>query len=364
MVQRPSGRAVALNSAALNEAVTLARELVANGLVPGIGMLAEWRGRTILEAYVGVESAGHLDLPVSEATIWPVASVTKPVSAAAIMRLVERGELMLETPVQAICPEFEGEGKERVRLWHLLTHTSGLPGTLTARGPFAPPLRFTPGEQFNYSDNGYTIAGIMAERVAGLRFGDIVQREVLTPLGMRDASMFPPEDWWPRVAAISGDSTEGRETAAMFNSAEYRRRGAPAGGLFTTVRGIVPFLQAFFRQGVAQGRPWLRRETVAAMTRPQISGVPGRVGVLYEWPAVDWGLGWDVKGGKRPHWTGTLASDQTVSHEGYAGTLVWADPTRELLCVIFTNHTFADHWNLRPSKLGIISDAIVQAVDG
>lgn len=364
MVQRPGRRAASLNSAALGEAVTLAQELVATGVTPGIGLLAEWRGRTIVEAYFGQEAAGQLDLPVTESTIWPLASVTKPVSAAAIMRLVERGELLLETFVQSICPEFEGEGKERVRLWHLLTHTSGLPGTLTARGPFAPPLRYAPGEQFNYSDNGFTIAGIMAERVTGLRFGDIVQREVLTPLGMLDASMFPPEDWWPRIAAVIGDSAEGRETAEMFNSAEYRRRGAPAGGLFATVRGIVPFLRAFLQQGVAQGRPWLRRETVAAMMRPQVSGIPGRVGVLYEWPAVEWGLGWDVKGSKTPHWSGTLTSPQTISHEGYAGTLVWADPTRELLCVIFTNHTFADHWNLKPSKLGIVSDAIVRATGG
>jgi CubicO group peptidase (beta-lactamase class C family) len=204
----------------------------------------------------------------------------------------------------------------------------------------------------------------MAERAAGLRFGEIVQREVLDPLGMRDASMYPPEEWWPRIAQNTGDSTEGRETAAMFNSAEYRRRGAPAGGLFTTVRGIVPFLRAFLQQGMANGRPWLRRETVAMMMRPQVSGIPGRVGALYQWSAVEWGIGWDVKGAKRPHWSGSLTSDQTISHEGFAGTLVWVDPTRELLAVLFTNHTFADHWNLRPSRLGLISDEIVRATGG
>ena len=57
---------------------------------------------------------------------------------------------------------------------------------------------------------------------------------------------------------------------------------------------------------------------------------------------MEWGIGWDVKGPKRPHWTGELSSDQTISHEGFSGTLVWVDPTRELLAVLFTNHTLAD----------------------
>ncbi|MCX6021715.1 MAG: serine hydrolase [Chloroflexi bacterium] len=346
----------------LYEATVLAQELVASGTVPGVGIVAELAGHAILECYFGQEEAGSPDRPVTDATIWPTASVTKPLSAAAIMRLVERGELMLETPVQSLCPEFEGEGKERVRLFHLLTHTSGLPGTITARGPFAPPLRFSPGERFNYSDNGYAVAGAMAERVTGLRFGEIVQREVLDPLGMTQASMFPPDEWLQHTAAVTGHSAEGQRLARLFNSADYRRQGAAQGGLFSTVRGLTPFLRAFLNGGAVRGETWLRRETVAAMTRPQVSGVPGGVGVLFHWDDVTWGIGWDVKGGKAPHWSGTLTSERTISHQGFSGTLVWADPTRDLLCVLFTNRTFADPWNHHGERLTPICDAIVRSV--
>ena len=133
---------------------------------------------TVFERFAGQAAPG---LPAGPSVLWPLASVTKLFTAAVVMRLVELGELTVNTPVWQVLPAFTGEGREDVRVRHLITHTSGLPyespemgGRLAAHTStdalideaYATPLLFAPGSRFQYSDYAYGLAGRVAARLA------------------------------------------------------------------------------------------------------------------------------------------------------------------------------------------------------
>ena len=102
----------------------------------------------------------------------------------------------------------------------------------------------------------------------------------------------------------------------------------------------------------------------AEMTTDQTGGVPGGVhsaGLV--WKQGAWGLGWEVAADKPNHWTGSLRSPQTFCHWGQAGTLVWADPTRDLAFAVFANRSVHRPWPLRPPRWHDLSDAIVDTAD-
>ena len=101
----------------------LIERYLAQGDFAGVAVLAARHGELMVEHYAGQAAPG---LPVARETLWPIASISKVYTAAAIMRLVELGELTLNTPVTMLLPEFRGQGREDVRLRHLLTHSAGM----------------------------------------------------------------------------------------------------------------------------------------------------------------------------------------------------------------------------------------------
>jgi len=360
-------------------------EWVAENVVRGASAAVWHRGEIVATRVAGL---ARDDVPVSEGTLFALASVSKPITAAAVMIAVDAGDLSLDTPVASIVPEF-GEVddplgsdvlfqlealRERVTVRHLLCHTSGLPeniGVKRIRMRDQPtlqqltdamcglPLQSAPGETLRYSNAGFGIAARVIERATGTPFHAYAQRRLLEPAGLVEIALRPDSSWDDRLAHTDDAASIGTPFE-RYNSAWWRNLGIPWGGFFGTPSALVRFAASFFPN---QESP-LSAETRAEMIVDQTGGAPGGVGSLgVHWERGAWGLGWEVVSDKRNHWTGSLRSSQTFCHWGQSGTLVWADPERELALAVFGNRAVQRPWPLTPPRWAGLSDALASAAD-
>lgn len=354
----------------------------------GVGAAVWHGGGIVAERYVGEARPG---LPVGPDTVFPLASVTKPVTAATVLALVEAGLVSLDEPVGRLVPEFRagpgsaGEGAplsdpelERFRptitARQLLSHTAGLPEDLGPREsryaeqpPLAAmvdamcraPLGFPPGSELRYSNVGYGVLSRLVERVAERPFWEVARSRVLDPLALSDTVAQPRPDVAARTALLA--DTAGAGTAfEPYNSPYWRDLAIPWGGLYGTPRDLARFAAAF----LPTGTPLLSPAGSHLMTTDQAGGVPGGVeSMKVRWDQARWGLGWEVKGEKRRHWTGELTSPATFCHFGQAGTLLWADPVRDLALAVFANRSVARMWGFILPRWARLSNAVVAAVE-
>lgn len=191
--------------------------------------------------------------------------------------------------------------------------------------------------------------------------------------------MKPPAEWSERIAWVEGTGQEGTDYE-MANSAYYRSLGIPWGGLFSTPRDLARFVDLFLPSAAGTGRLGLPEgqrprvvspATARAMTTVQVAPPEVSPDIAPELrdsganadpqPAVEWGLGWEVKGGKRGHRSGELTSPSTYGHAGATGTMVWADPQTEIVCVLLTNQTLVSGWTSRRARQALFSNAVAAA---
>jgi CubicO group peptidase (beta-lactamase class C family) len=355
---------------------------VEEGVVRGAAA-AIWQDGDIVETRVAGEAAPGI--PVRDDTLFALASVSKPVTAAAVMAGVDAGDLTLETPLAALVPEF-GEVddplgddvlpqlealRDRITIRHLLSHTSGLPenvGVSRVRMRDLPsleaivdamcgvPLVSEPGSELRYSNVGFGLVARALERATGTPFLQYVREKILVPTGIEGIAIQPGPDLADRIALVDDPSNAGTP-AERYNSPYWRNLAIPWGGYFGTPSGIARFAATFLP---GQASP-LSADSRHEMTIDQTGGVPGGVhsaGIL--WRQGAWGLGWEVANGKAKHWTGSLRSPQTFCHWGQAGTLLWADPERSLVLAVFANRSVHRPWPLRPPRWHDLSDAVVE----
>jgi CubicO group peptidase (beta-lactamase class C family) len=213
------------------------------------------------------------------------ASVTKPVTALACLVAAEEGTLDLDEPA--------GPPGSTVR--HLLAHASGLP--FEAGPPIA-----KPGQRRIYSNAGFDELGRVLEARAEMPFAEYLARAVLEPLGMRSADL----------------------------------RGRPGAGLHGSLEDLVSFGEELLTPTL------IAPETLAEATSVQFPGLAGVIPDLGRFDPNDWGLGFELKDGKEPHFSGTRASSRTFGHWGGSGTFLWVDPERELALGCLTDLEFGD----------------------
>lgn len=291
----------------------------------------------------GTSRATHPD------TIFLVASLTKPLTAAAICLLVDRGQVLLDDPLSDYIPTFVGGERQALRLRHLLTHTSGLPDMLAenvalrvAHAPLSEfvdrtcttPLLFLPGTDCRYQSMGILLAAAVVERVTGVSLPQFLASEFFQPLGMRDSCLglgLLDQGRTARVILQPDDA----QTSWNWNSAYWRGLGAPWGGLHTTARDYARFLQFMLAGGLWQGQPILSAAMVRCMLGNQLAGMAGVPGQVKLEQA--WGLGWRLNQPAGTHGLPEIASARTFGHGGATGTTAWADPDSGLACVTLTN---------------------------
>jgi CubicO group peptidase (beta-lactamase class C family) len=351
----------------LDNAWEIAQGWVADGVVPGVAIAVARAGELVGEFYAGKQSAGA-GRPVGESTLYSIASITKPFTAATLMRLVDRGVIGLDESVRRTVPAFSGANKRQITLRDLLCHLAGLPKDdsdearlWAAQADFATIVEsaanLTPihprGERVSYSNAGYWLVGAAIASVTGSAFPDVLRTEVLEPLGLADTFITPPESAADRMARRYGRQK-------IMNAPYGRGLGSPSSGIFATARDLVRFASVFLAGDVGpDGYQWLSRASVKLMTTDQTGGLPGGIEGIREWPVCAWGLGWEVKGEKIGHWTGDLTSPATFAHPGQSGTLLWADPASGIAVALLANRDLSTGWWLAPAHWARINNAIV-----
>lgn len=360
-------------------------EWVKEGVVRGASIAVEHHGDLVATHQAGEARPG---VPVTEETLFALASVSKPFTAAAVLRVIEEGLFGLDDEVASILPEFAHPDdpfaedanpileaqRDHVTLRQLLSHTSGLPenaGVKRIRMVNLPsleeqvdimlqvPLASAPGEVLRYSNLGPAIAARAAERATGTPFHTLLQHTVLDAMELTDVVLTPDVSLDDRTAIVQDPSNEGTP-AESYNSPYWRETGITWGGYFGTSADVLRFATSFL-----PGRESaLGDESIRAMTTDQVHGLEGGVESMGAiWHPGFWGAGWEVKGTKRRHWTGDTSAPSTWCHWGQSGTLVWVDPTRELGVAVFANRTVRTPWPLRPPRWAQLSDALIDVAD-
>jgi CubicO group peptidase (beta-lactamase class C family) len=264
-------------------------ELNAGALIPGVALGVLHEGRELVMGH-GVTNAEH-PLPVDGRTLFQIASLTKPFTATALVRLVDQGRLALDAPVVTVLPGFRlaaPEWTERVRVEHLLTHAGGWLGdhffmtppsrpTLEALvDEFASaPQLFEPGALWSYNNAGFSVAGRIVEVVTGLPFPKALRELVLAPLGLSHTFLRADEVVTHRVAAPHVVGPRGPVVlrgGGWQPGWELQPFDAPAGGLVSCVGDLLAWARFQLGDGrAADGTRVLRPETLARMhaeTRP------------------------------------------------------------------------------------------------
>ncbi len=216
--------------------------------------------------------------------VYRLASVTKLLTAYAVLLAVEEGALGLDDPA----------GLEGSTVRHLLAHASGMDFSERVR-------RAAPGARRIYSNAGYEVLAETLHERSGITFGDYLREAVLEPLGM---------------------------TATTFD-------GSAAAGASSTVTDMVRFAAEVQRPAL------LHPQTLAQATAVVFPGLDGVLPGFGRQTNNDWGLGFEIRDGKTPHWTGERSAPTTFGHFGQAGTFLWVDPEAEVACVTLTDRNFS-----------------------
>ena len=272
--------------------------------------------------------------------VFLLASITKPMTAAGLMILVDRGELELSNPVMRFIPAFSEGDRKLITIKHLLTHTSGLPDQLPenadlrkSHAPMAEfvrravrtPLLFKPGARYKYQSMGILLAAEVAQRITKEPFRDFLDRELFGPLEMKRSALglgrFKlSETVRCQTESAAPESGSGSPEARDWdwNSPYWRNFGAPWGGAHASAPDVARFLESFLHP---DGKV-LREATARSMIRNHNRGLD-----------TPRGLGFSI-GSKS---FGKRCSERTFGHGGSTGTLAWADPAKSLTCVILTS---------------------------
>ncbi|HLJ55910.1 MAG TPA: serine hydrolase domain-containing protein [Chthonomonadaceae bacterium] len=301
-----------------------------------------------------VEAAGYSDVaartPMKTDALFWIASQSKPITATALMMLVDEGKLTLDDPVEKYLPEFRGQwlaverDEAHVLLRHpahpitvreILSHTSGLPFSspmeqptldtlplkVAVRSYAMSPLQFEPGSKYQYANAGINTAGRLIEVLSGMDYETFLKRRLFTPLGMKDTTFRPTKAQIARLArsykpdAAKTGLEETTVTQLMYPLDDRRREPMPAGGLFSTAEDVARFCRMILNGGTLDGRRYLSAASVHAMTTKQTG------------PSVPegYGLGWSTGGG-------------IFGHGGAYSTNMSIDSNRGLITVWMVQH--------------------------
>jgi CubicO group peptidase (beta-lactamase class C family) len=283
---------------------------------------------------------------VAPDSIFLLASITKPVIGTAIVQLAEQGRLLISDPVARYVPEFGRFGKDKVTIWHLLTHTSGLAEEVEgpaweAKAPLSAHLEaaynsflhFPPGTQYEYCNLSFWVLTEIITRVSGESYIEYLRHHIFEPLGMDDTAFdFEGEQAGRMMPVHNVQPLPGDGDLHYWRSLAH-----PAGGLWSTAADLVKFGQAMLNGLAGQRHTIVSRAGIAAMTRLHTAGLRDRTtGEL-----AYYGLCWGKPGGNaqvlsvladRPG--GTSAA---FGHGGATATLLWIEPDHDLVFVFLTN---------------------------
>jgi CubicO group peptidase (beta-lactamase class C family) len=351
---------VGMNPHKLAEIPARMKEFVAAGTISGVVTILARHGKVVEFDAVGLRDI-ESNSPMQKDSLFRIASLTKPVTCAAIMVLVDEGRIALVDPVEKYLPEYKGMKMNPCRagagahcqavaplrpinIEDLMTHTSGLPSSvdsgkapepktlaeLVSRGAHSE-LLFEPGTSWNYSNIGIDILGRIVEIVGQKPFDQFLKERLFDPLGMNDSGFVVAAEKRERMASLYNFSGAKPERIA----AQWGVAGAipsPAGGLISTAADMLRFNEMMRNKGVLDGKRVLSAAAVELMTISHTGDMEAG------WvTGVGHGFGYEVvrevRGMFRYNSIGTFVKG------GAYRTYEWVDPTRDLAGVIMMQRT-------------------------
>lgn len=331
-------------------------DAIAAHAFPGcaFGVLAS--GETLLLDGLG-RFTYESDAPaVTSHTIYDLASLTKVMATTGIaMRLCQRGQLDLDTPLGEVLPEFilgrdPAERRRHLRLRHLLAHSSGLPGyvelfrtastpTALMRACLALPLEAEPGMRVEYSDPGFILLGKALEVLTRVRLAHLFRRHLLHPLGLRSTGFRPPLAARPFIPPTEEDATfrNRRIQGEVQDENAYVLKGvAGHAGLFSSVPDVLRFAAAILDSATRHSHDGAIDPIEGAFAPHVLEAFAHRQPP----DGSSRALGWDTPSQNSS--AGRRFSQHSIGHLGYSGCSLWIDLDAAVAVVLLTNRTWPD----------------------
>ena len=355
------------------------RQAVESTAMPGVVAIAATGTEILYEGAFGRRELGGKAPMTIDTVVW-IASMTKAITAAAAMQLVERGKLSLERPASEVVPElaaarvlegFDAAGqpllrppKRSITLRHLLTHTAGFgyeiwdpavaryqtvtgtPGVTTCtNAALTTPLMFDPGDRWEY---GISIdwVGKMVEAAGSQKLDRYFQENIFGPLGMKDTSFRISPSQRERLASVHQRGADGALTPVPFEVQQDPEFLMGGGGLYGTAPDYLAFAYMIMQGGTFKGAQVLRPETVALMAQNHLGALD--IGVLRStaptlsndvelFPRMPKGWGLSFLINTQPAPTGRAAG--SLAWAGLANTYFWIDRAKRV-CGVFLSQVF------------------------
>ena len=312
---------------------------------------------------------GHANLadkiPMQKTTLFRIASMTKPITAIAIMMLVDEGKLSVEDAVEKHLPEFKGQlliaakdpetitlkkPKRPITLRDLLTHTSGLgqypPGladlytkrnyTLSEAtiAVSQVPLVREAGEAWSYNNPGIDTLGRIVEVASGMSYEKFLQTRIFDPLGMKDSTFYPTAEQ-AKNTAITYGIKDGKLVAVPNTLLDVKanpKHPVPAGGLYSTADDQAKLYRLMLNNGKLGDKQLLSEKSLKQMTTTQTNDI--KTGFV---DGMSWGFGWQVVA--EPKGATEALSPGTYGHGGAFGTQGWIDPKKGAFYILMIQRT-------------------------
>ena len=350
---------------------TSMESFVKDGSLSGAVTLFSHDGKIVNEEAVGLRDIASKSPMTKDSLFW-IASMTKPMTALAVMMLQDEGKLSIDDPVMKHLPEFKGQMllKEKTKdqtvlvkparpitIKDLLTHTSGLvsasPLDADALDVLSlkeavityalSPLQFEPGSKWSYCNPGINTLGRLIEVASGEAYADFMEKRIFKPLGMRSTTFWPDKKELSRLATSYKPAEDGKGLAPVgiryLTPPFSNKKRAPlaAGGLFSTAEDLLKLYQMVLDGGVVGKKRLIKAETLQLMatnhTGEMKAGFSDGMGM---------GLGFQVV--RQPTGVTAMLSPGTFGHGGAHGTQGWIDPTTKTIYILLIQRT-----GLKPS---------------
>lgn len=381
VLPRVAPAAAGLTPVVLDEATALLTQLVADHAIAGAVAAVARRGQVGYLQTVGVQDL-TTRAPMTERSLFRIYSMTKAVTAVAVMMLYEGGTFRLDDPVQKYLPEFAGvkvvaspgavprPPARPITVEDLLLHTSGLSHRTSdlyrtlgvrSRADTLPafvakiaqaPLMEDPHTRFRYSE-ATTVLGRLVEVWSGRPLDAFLETRIFTPLGMTDTVFVVGPDRRDRLATVYGPAPGGGLVPVEMEAVPFTVPALQEGavGLVSSVPDFVRFSQMLLNRGSLGGTRLLKADTVARMTA---NGLPPEV-LKARGGVMGWGLGnVDV----RMEASGSGANVGEFGWDGTGGTIFWVDPVSETVVVLMTQSVPANPGGIRQNFKAVVQRAV------
>jgi CubicO group peptidase (beta-lactamase class C family) len=366
---------VGMSSARLNRVKTVIQEAIARKDFPGAVLLVGRKGKIVLHQAFGESQWIPEHRPMNTEMIFDLASITKPVATAtSLLILVEQGKIRLWDKVKDFVPEFtpfseDGQESEDACIWHLLTHTSGLPpytdaaevaekygdpvSTETLAGHIAQIEKTDPpGKAFHYSCLGYITIAFIIHKITGQTVAEFATEHIFAPLKMRHTFFTPPAEFRP--LCVPTEVVDGEPLRGIVHDPLARLQSGISGnaGLFSTAGDLAIFAQMMLNKGEFKGKRILSPLAVERM-----------ISVYQEALFAGRGLGWDLDSSYSTN-GGDLFGPNSFGHTGYTGTSIWIDPETDTFVIFLTNRVHPDDEgsvaSMRSRVANIVASSVIE----